>query len=102
MGLARDRGLAHAQAVLSTSSTEADHVPRLAPVNRERLELLRMARATTRAVETSGSSVYERRRHHAQIAARHELAQKCVDRASAMCTGELRFPESWLPFVVWR
>jgi len=89
------------------------------PVNRPRLEMLKVARTTARAsahVTSSGS--FAERRRRAQIAARQALRQIAnglghagwkptpADRqreiAAAIHAAELQLPESWLPFVVSR
>jgi hypothetical protein len=87
------------------------------PVNRTRLEMLKVERASARAASLatlSGSDANCRRR--AQISARHtlqQLARTLVMRKvtpddharemdQAIHAAELQLPESWLPFVVSR
>jgi hypothetical protein len=84
------------------------------PVNRARLEMLRVERVAARAAVPPGAALYEDRCRRAQIEARHALRQvaaglggrSAADRertmAAAVHAAELQLPESWLPFVVSR
>jgi hypothetical protein len=85
------------------------------PVNRPRLEMLKVERAAVRAASLATvSGAYADRRHRAQIAARRALQQiarslamrnvtrddRAREMAAAIHAAELQLPESWLPFVV--
>ena len=84
------------------------------PVNRPRLEMLKVERSTSRATIHQGIGRFEDRRRRAQISARHALQQIAVGLATRKATpadrareiayairaAELQLPESWLPFVV--
>lgn len=91
------------------------------PVNRPRLEMLRVERLTARhATQATTSGRLADRRRQAQIAARNalrriaagilnpgdnrELSQtdRAREMASAIHAAELQLPDSWLPFVVSR
>jgi hypothetical protein len=88
------------------------------PVNRPRLAMLKAERLQAQAAG-AGIQSFTKRRHRAQIAARHALQQALTAiratgaRAPATATAnaeamwavraaELQLPESWLPFVVSR
>ena len=90
------------------------------PVNRPRLEMLKVERSAARAsmLATSAGRFADRRRQ-AQIAARHALQRIAAglaahgvwkstpgndvrEMAAAIHAAELQLPESWLPFVVSR
>jgi hypothetical protein len=87
------------------------------PVNRPRLEMLKVERASARVASlATASGSYGDRRRRAQIAARHALQQvarslvmrqknvapheQARQMAAAIHAAELQLPESWLPFVV--
>jgi hypothetical protein len=87
------------------------------PVNRARLEMLKVERASARTgslATITGADADRRRR--AQISARHALQQlakslvlrgvtphdRAREMAAAIHAAELQLPESWLPFVVSR
>jgi hypothetical protein len=90
------------------------------PINRPRLEMLKVERSTARASTViTASGKFADRRRQAQIAARHALQRiaaglagssawtlTSADRhramAAAIHAAELQLPESWLPFVVSR
>ena len=86
------------------------------PVNRARLQQLRMERATARAGSKSGSGRFVDKRRQAQIAARHALDRIAAGLKSRGVSGparhpaiteaihaaELQLPAAWLPFVVSR
>jgi len=90
------------------------------PVNRPRLEMLKVERSTSRASTlATASGKFADRRRQAQIAARHALqriaaglagssawkltsAERDRAMAAAIHAAELQLPESWLPFVVSR
>jgi len=113
--LDRERAIA-AAAQLDTSSAERFQcqLP-LEPVNIGRLSELKIARAEARDVARAGIGAYVDRRRRAQIAARnalqsiaaglhaHELPPErhrlLIDAIHAV---ELQLPDAWLPFVVAR
>jgi hypothetical protein len=86
------------------------------PVNRSRLERLRVERTTARVAGQAGVGRYIDKRRHAQIAARHALERIVVGlrvrhataseqeavMSRAIHAAELQLPEAWLPFVVSR
>jgi hypothetical protein len=90
------------------------------PVNRPRLEMLKVERSTSRAATLATmSGKFADRRRRAQIAARYALqriaaglagnsawkltsAERDRAMAAAIHAAELQLPESWLPFVVSR
>ena len=86
------------------------------PVNRAKLEMLKVERIEARAAARSGVGQFAERRRRAQIAARHavqriaaSLREHHVPHAeairvmtSAAHAAELQLPETWLPFVVSR
>jgi hypothetical protein len=117
VGIDRERAL-RAAARLDTASDERfqDVLP-FEPVNRPRLEMLKVERASARTASlatVSGSSADRRRQ--AQIAARHAIQRiattlamrkitgddRVREMAAAIHAAELQLPESWLPFVVSR
>jgi hypothetical protein len=90
------------------------------PLNRPRLEMLKVERTLARgAMLATTSGTFAAHRRQAQIAARHALQRMAAmlpgrdvrnvtraDHARAMSAAihaaELQLPESWLPFVVCR
>jgi hypothetical protein len=86
------------------------------PVNRERLDELRVRRDAARTVECSGIGQFVDKRRRAQIAARHalqEIAEGLKRRgvavperhprsAAAVHAAELQLPDAWIPYVVSR
>ena len=116
----RDRAL-KAAGELDTASVERFQTALpFEPVNRPRLEMLKVERATARgATLATTSGKFADRRRQAQIAARHALqriaatlpgsigdrrasADHAREMAAAIHAAELQLPESWLPFVVSR
>jgi len=114
VGLERERALA-AAGQLFTGSRERfqDQLP-LEPVNRARLDSLRMEWSIARTMASAGADRFAGPRRVAQIAARHRLAQGAAElcarpapndelrrvASAAVHAAELQLPESWLPFVV--
>jgi len=115
-GLDRDRAI-HAAGQLNTASEERfqSQLP-FEPVDKPRLEMLKVDRADARAAAVLGAGRFVDKRRHAQIAARHTLQTLAAglhahplsaterDRAMAMAirAAELQLPDAWLPFVVAR
>lgn len=115
-GLDRERAL-RAAAALDTASEERfqTQLP-FEPVDRSRLERLRLDRIGARQAARQGVGRDADRRRRAQIAARHalqsiaaglrgrQLAAPELERelAIAVHAAELQLPEAWLPFVVGR
>jgi hypothetical protein len=111
--LERDRALKAAGRLDTATPERFQFALPLEPVNRARLERLRVARARSRAAAQAGAGRYVDRRRHAQIAARHTLQRlmeglRARNLASAdqnrvisdaLHAAELQLPESWLPFV---
>lgn len=117
-GMDRDRALKAAGALDTASIERFQAALPFEPLNRPRLEMLRVERTTARgaALATTPGTLADRRRR-AQIAARHALQRIAAmlpgsdlrqparaDHARAMAAAihaaELQLPESWLPFVV--
>jgi hypothetical protein len=112
--LERDRSLRQAGALDTGSAERFQFQLPFETIDRARLASLKTARAEQRAATLP----YVDKRRHAQIAARHALAQIAAglrarglgpgtpagDRAlfQAVHAAELQLPESWLPFVVSR
>lgn len=111
--LERDRALMAAGELDTSTPERFQFALPLEPVNRARLERLRVERAHSRAAAQAGAGRYVDKRRHAQIAARHMLQRlieglRARDVASAdrnrvvsdaLHAAELQLPESWLPFV---
>ncbi len=112
----RDRAL-RAAGELNTASVERFQTALpFEPVNRPRLEMLKVERIAARTAGHQGVVRFEDRRRQAQIAARHALqniaaslaarkatpADRAREIAYAIHAAELQLPESWLPFVVSR
>src|SRR5262249_51616771 len=89
----------------------------LEPVSRPRLDRLKMERAAARARARMGAGRFVDKRRHAQIEARHALAQIAIGlrtrqqedspidaraESATMHAAELQLPEAWLPFVAAR
>jgi hypothetical protein len=86
------------------------------PVNRVKLEMLKVERLRARNTARTGIGQFADRRRRAQIAARHALqriaaglqehkvgrAETARVMAAAAHAAELQLPETWLPFVVSR
>jgi hypothetical protein len=111
-GLDRDRALKDAAELNTASEARFQHLLPLEPINKPRLDRLRMERAAARARARFGTGQFVDKRRHAQIAARHALQQIAIGLkartahmevdASAMHAAELQLPEAWLPFVASR
>jgi hypothetical protein len=115
--IARERALAAAGRIDTGSIERFQSALPFEPVNRPRLDMLKVERSTSQAAAraTASGRLGERRRH-AQMAARHALqriAAALANRhepravharamAAAIHAAELQLPESWLPFVVSR
>lgn len=110
VGLARERALKAAGDLQTSSSVRMQFGLPFEPVNRPRLEMLKMERtAVRRALLASPSGRFADRRRRAQMAARLTLGafdKNGVDVQArfiaAVHAAELQLPESWLPFVVGR
>jgi len=119
----RDRALKAAGQLDTASTRRFQTALPFEPVNRPRLEMLKVERATARASALrTGSGKFAERRRQAQIAARHALQRIAAgpaghsvheaapfgklgrerEMAAAIHAAELQLPESWLPFVVSR
>jgi len=115
----RDRAMRAAGQLDTASSEQFQAALPFEPVNRPRLERLKVERSAARASAlVTSSGKFADRRHQAQIAARHSLqriaaglgnrsdvptrADREREVAAAMHAAELQLPESWLPFVVCR
>jgi hypothetical protein len=114
--LNREKALRAAGELDSASNQRFQSALPFEPVNRPRLEVLKMERAAARAALHTGVGPYADRRRQAQIAARHALQSIAAGLqgrplapteregilATAVHAAELQLPESWLPFVVSR
>jgi hypothetical protein len=113
----RDRALKAAGELDTASAERFQTALPFEPINRPRLEMLKVERTTARgATLATTSGKFGDRRRQAQIAARHALqriaatltarkatrADHAREMASAIHAAELQLPESWLPFVVSR
>jgi hypothetical protein len=88
----------------------------LEPVNRARLEMLKVERGYARTAASEGIGQYVDKRRHAQIEARRALqalaaglnarqltpAAQARTMDAAIHAAELQLPDAWLPFVVSR
>jgi len=111
-GLERDRALRRAGELDTASEARFQNLLPLEPVNRPRLDRLRMERAAARARARIGAGRFVDKRRHAQIAARHALMRiaeglktretRAAAEISAIHAAELQLPEAWLPFVIAR
>ena len=86
------------------------------PVNRGRLEMLKVERSAARTAGAQGAGRFVDRRRQAQTAARHALQQITAGlkvrqlapavemrvMEAAIHAAELQLPDAWLPFVVSR
>lgn len=108
--LDRDRALKAAAQLDTASDARFQTGLPFEPVNRPRLERLRVERGAARAAMQMGADRFVDRQRRAQIAARHALQRivNPVNRAhpmsidAALHAAELQLPEAWLPFVVSR
>ena len=114
--LARARALQDAGDLDTASDERFQTQLPFEPVNQQRLQTLKAARATARAADSEGLGQYADKRRHAQIQARHALqaiavglkarqlapAVQAQAMASAVHAAELQLPEAWLPYVVSR
>jgi hypothetical protein len=113
--LDRERAIRRAGELQTASAARFQEQLPFAPVNRPRLERLRVARAASRQHDAqSVSGPFVARLRQAQIAARRALQQIAATSAaartpaalsalaSATHAAELQLPEAWLPFVVSR
>ena len=114
--LDRQRGIAAAGQLDTSSEARFQYQLPLERVDRFRLDSLKTARADARIASVQGIGVYIDKRRHAQIAARHALqaiadglrarqllpADRRTAFGDAIHAAELQLPESWLPFVVSR
>ena len=112
----RERAIAAAGQLDTGSDARFQYQLPLEPVDRPRLDGLKVARADARAASVQGIGAYIDKRRHAQIAARHALqaiadglrarslspAEQCTAFGDAIHAAELQLPEAWLPFVVSR
>src|SRR5204863_1584947 len=114
--LERERALRAAGELDTASEARFQFQLPLEPVNRARLDMLKVERATTRAAASEGLGKYGDRRRHAQLEARRALQAiaaglhargaapalhaRVMD--AALHAAELQLPEAWLPFVVAR
>jgi hypothetical protein len=114
--LTRARALKQAGELDTASDARFQSQLPFEPVNRARLDGLKVARADARAAASQGIGQYADKRRHAQIEARHALqtiaeglkarqltpAAQSQAFASAVHAAELQLPEAWLPYVVSR
>jgi hypothetical protein len=122
-GIDRDRALLAAGQIDTASVARFQEALPLEPVNRPRLDMLKVERAAERARMRVGAGQFVDKRRAAQIAARHAVQQIAIGlrarangggnslgnlgnfpaaEAAAIHAAELQLPESWLPFVVSR
>jgi hypothetical protein len=119
-GMERDHALLAAGQVNTASEARFQEALPLEPVNRPRLDMLKVERAAERARMRVGAGQFVDKRRQAQIAARHALQQIAIGlrarahaggntpgnfpaaEAAAIHAAELQLPEAWLPFVVSR
>jgi hypothetical protein len=117
-GLDREHALRAAGRIDTASASRFQEALPFEPVNRPRLDRLRMERAAARARLRAGVGQFGDRRRRAQIAARHALQRVGAElrarasrasreggergEASLVHAAELQLPEAWLPFVVSR
>src|SRR6476469_3256604 len=107
--LARARALKQAGELDTASEARFQSQLPFEPVNRARLEGLKVARAEARATASQGIGQYADKRRHAQIQARHALqtiaaglkarrltpAAQAQAMAAAVHAAELPLPEAW-------
>jgi hypothetical protein len=111
-GIDRERALKRAGDLDTASAERFQTTLPFEPVNRPRLEMLKVERSTVRAATAYGKLADRRRQ--AQMAARRALrrvaeglavrkmsrADHAREMAAAIHAAELQLPESWIPFVV--
>lgn len=116
LDLDRERALQAAVDLDTASDARFQSQLPFEPVNRGRLELLKVERSAARTVAALGGGRYVDRRRQAQIAARHALQQLAAGlkanqlapaveaqaMAAAIHAAEIQLPDAWLPFVVSR
>lgn len=120
--LDRERAIAAAGRLDTSSDARFQYQLPLEPINQPRLDALKTARADARTASMQGNGVYADKRRRAQIAARHALqtiaeglrartiaasSQRDVpfdrhEMFDAIHAAELQLPDAWLPFVVSR
>jgi hypothetical protein len=114
--LARERAVKDAGQLNTASEARFQTQLPFEPVNEQRLDRLKTARAEARELAGRGAGQYVDRRRRAQIEARHALqtiaaglkARQLTPRAEAHAmaslihAAELQLPEAWLPYVVSR
>ena len=114
--LDRERSIAAAGHLDTTSEARFQFQLPLETVNHARLEGLKTVRAEARTVSGQGVGAYVNKRRHAQIAARHALQkiaeelrarriavpERRQEMTDAVHAVELQLPEAWLAFVVSR
>jgi hypothetical protein len=115
--LDRERALRDAGRIDTASEARFQAQLPFEPIDKPRLQMLKVERARARHAEVLGHGRFIDRRREAQIAARHALqtiaaglkartlaGASAEDRARAMAiaihAAELQLPESWIPFVV--
>lgn len=115
-GLARDRALKAAGELDTATDARFQSLLPFEPVNKARLEMLKVERLAARAARPPMTARLEDARHRAQQAARRAVAQLLdgirarngvrveTNRAflSAAHAAELQLPDSWLPYVMSR
>jgi hypothetical protein len=111
---ARERKLEAAGRLATASPERFQHLLPFEPVNRARLERLRVERETARASLQRGTDRFAQRRRQAQLSACRALrnlaaelsardagaAEKARSIMAAVHAAELQLPDAWLPFVV--
>ena len=125
--LDRERAIAAAGRLDTSSDARFQYQLPLEPINQPRLDALKAARADARTASAQGIGVYADKRRRAQIAARHALQtiaeglrartltkshqrdepqrEEAIARHEmfdAIHAAELQLPDAWLPFVVSR
>jgi hypothetical protein len=110
----RERALTAAGSLDTASEARFQAQLPFEPVNRARLERLRVERTVERTAARAGIGQYADKRRQAQIAARQSLARIVAgirasierrpehERLHTQHAAELQLPESWLPFVASR
>jgi hypothetical protein len=114
--LERTRALRAAGALDTATEERFQSLLPFEPLNRPRLEMLKVERLQARARSGAGHGQFTDRRRRAQIAARHAIqqitaglrehhvAREDADRvmAAAAHAAEMQLPDCWLPFVMAR